>query len=416
MLRTQARLACLANPIGVLVSIVILSTGAALADGKITGKVTAADGAPLRDVRIILTPEKEGGGRLASKTNKKGEYFFGLVPKGRYTLVVEGTDLVPHSIKIRVYDTEKRQEVDTFQGAPSQKPHPFDIDISLDVTYDLVLGDADKAPAALAKREAEMRVAAQKVPDLLRAGDYDAALTHIDEALKIKPDDAELHYFKGYALFRKKEYGPAKNEITRALELNPSQVGGHFLLGGILSELGQKAEALGEFERELAGNTDQVGKINSLVNVGLINRELGNKEKAIEAFEKVIELDAKQSEAYSYLADLYLASGKPDKAAEVQARGKALGVEDPKAVFNLGANYWNSKEYEKAEASFRHAVEIDPSFALAWKSLGYALVNLGKPAEAAEALAKYLELSPQATDAEDVKEMIDAIGKDRQAR
>ena len=48
---------------------------------------------------------------------------------------------------------------------------------------------------------------------------------------------------------------------------------------------------------------------------------------------------------------------------------------------------------------------------LAWKSLGYALVNLGKAPEAVAALRKYLELAPKAEDEKEVKEMIDMLAK-----
>jgi tetratricopeptide (TPR) repeat protein len=393
--------------VGVL--LMTASVSSLLADGKIVGRVTGPDGAPLPDIHIVLVPQQAGKGRLTSKTNKKGDYFFGLVNRGRYTIETEGTTLAVYSIKLSVFDKEKHKESQGFQGAPPATPVAFDVDIDLEVTYDLVIGDPEQSPAARARRAEAARAAAVQIPALLTSGDYDGAIARADEALATKSDDSQLHYYRGYALFRKKDFAHAKDSIQRALELNSSQVGAHFLMGGILSELGQKADAIGEFEKEIAGKTDQVGLINSYINLGLIHRELGHREKAIEAFEKVVELDPKQAEAYSYLSDLYLASGKPEKAAEVQAKSRGLGLEDPKSAFNIGANYWNNKDFVKAEAAFRHAVELDPKFGLAWKSLGYALVNLGKTTEAADALGKYLELTPKAEDAKDVREMIDAI-------
>jgi len=404
--------------------LLVAAAAPALADGKVTGKVASPEGAPLAEIHIVLTPQSKTASRLTTKSSKKGTYLFGFVPTGQYSLSIEGTPLAVYKIKVHVADTVKHQDILNYEGPPPEKPTVFNVDTPLDVTYDLVLGDAEKSPAALAAKEAQGRAAAQEVPSMLASGDYTGALARLDEALKTQPDSPDLLYFRGYALFRAKKLDEAKAAIAHCLELKPSQVGAHFVLGGILKEQGDAQQALAEFRKELQNNTDKVGQINSYINIGLIQREAAEKlrekdrehanaaaTEAIAAFQKVIELEEKQPEAYSYLADLYLSSGQAEKAAEVQSKSRELGLEDPKAVFNLGANFWNNKDYVKAEASFRHAVDLDPSFALAWKSLGYALVNLGKASDAVAALRKYLELAPKPEDEKEVKEMIDTLAK-----
>jgi len=404
----------------VLLSFLLPATVAtAFADGKVSGRVTSPEGAPLADIKIVLVSEGKGSPQekgshvhLPGKTNKDGKYLFGIVPKGTYTLSIEGTDLVPYSIKLVVYDTDKRQNVVDYQGPAPTTPQTFDVDADINVTYDLVIGDASKSPVALAKKADEAKLRAQEVPGLLQSGDLKGALTRIDEALAASPQDATLHYLRGYTLFRLGDFDPAKSSLQRSLELNPTQPGAHFVLGGALSKLGQKEAAIAEFEKELAnGQIDEATKINCYINIGLTQREMGKAEAAIAAFEKVIELDGKQAEAYAHLNELYIATGRPEKAAEVQAKAKAAGAEDPNAVFNIGANYWNHKEYAKAAEYFRHAVELDPKFALAWKNLGYTYVNLGNSQEATEALKKYLDLAPGAEDAKDVKELIATLAR-----
>ena len=65
----------------------------------------------------------------------------------------------------------------------------------------------------------------------------------------------------------------------------------------------------------------------------------------------------------------------------------------------------------KAAEYFRRATELDPNFALAWKNLGYADVNLGNTQEATNALKKYLTLEPKAEDAQEVQELIAALNR-----
>ncbi len=381
---------------------------AALADGAISGRVLAPEGTVLTEIRAVLLPQDAKLGKRTINLKKKGDYFFAMVPDGRYTLALEGTTLVPHSIHLIVYDNEKHKELVNYDGPAPTEPQAFDINLNLKVTYDLTIGPAEKSPAAM--QAAQQALGA--VPALIQSGDYQGAIAKIDAALAGKPDDPSAHYLKALALFKLKDFPPAQTEIQKTLALNPGQQGGHWLAGAILASLGKKDEAIAEFRLEIASEqADPATRLNAWINIGLIERERGNKEAAIAAFEKVIELDSSQSEAYSYLAELYLATGKPEKAAEVEAKSKAVGAEDPNALYNLGASFWNSKEFEKAEAYFRRATELDPKFALAWKNLGYASVRLGKTDEAVTALGKYLELSPGAPDAKDVREMIDALKK-----
>ena len=126
----------------------LLSGRVALAEGAVSGRVSAPEGTKLADIKIVLNPEKARSGRLTVHPSKKGEFFFGIVPQGTWTLTVEGTDLAPNAIKVLVYDNEKRKEVLNYQGPPPNPPQVFDVGLSLKVTYDLTLGPPVKAAPA----------------------------------------------------------------------------------------------------------------------------------------------------------------------------------------------------------------------------------------------------------------------------
>src|SRR5882672_8282450 len=83
-----------------LFSLLVASVRPAIADGAVSGHVTAPEGTKLEDVRIVLVPESARSGRLTVKVGKKNDFYFGIVPQGTWTLTVEGTDLVPASIKV----------------------------------------------------------------------------------------------------------------------------------------------------------------------------------------------------------------------------------------------------------------------------------------------------------------------------
>ena len=378
----------------------------ALAEGAVSGRVTAPEGTNFKDIKVALVPMEGRLSRRSIKLGKAGEFYFGMVPDGRYTLALEGTTLVPHSLKILIVDTEARKELLNFEGPAPSEPTPIDVNIKLKVTYDMTIGPASKSPAAV--RAAQDALVA--VPGLIQAGDFPAALQRIETALETTPDDATANYYRAFVLFKMKNYDGALPAIDRCLQLDPAQASGQWLRGAILASAGRKQEALDAFRKETdSAAAEPATRLNAWINIGLIQRELGNRDGAIAAFEKVVELDSTQSEAYSYLADLYLAVGKPEKAAEIEARSRAVGAEDATALFNLGANYWNKKEFAKAEEYFRRATEVDPKFAMAWKNLGFALVNMGRTAEAAGALNRYLELEPGAPDRSEIQQMLEAL-------
>ncbi len=81
-----------------------------------------------------------------------------------------------------------------------------------------------------------------------------------------------------------------------------------------------------------------------------------------------------------------------DKA--IQAFDRAIEL-DPKLALawnNKGLAFLYLGENDKAIQAFDKVIELDPKLALAWSTKGLALAALGRPAEAEEASAKAREL------------------------
>ena len=68
---------------------------------------------------------------------------------------------------------------------------------------------------------------------------------------------------------------------------------------------------------------------------------------------------------------------------------------DAEAYYNMGAVYYNDKKYDDAKAQFNKAIEIYPAFAEAYYSIGvvyYAEANYDK---ATEAFSKAIQIDPR---------------------
>lgn len=79
----------------------------------------------------------------------------------------------------------------------------------------------------------------------IEAKQFDAALNTLDQALRLKPDDAEAYALGGYALLGKRLPDNARTAFRRAIDRRPDLADAYFGLGYALEELGDPEGALG---------------------------------------------------------------------------------------------------------------------------------------------------------------------------
>jgi tetratricopeptide (TPR) repeat protein len=101
-------------------------------------------------------------------------------------------------------------------------------------------------------------------------------------------------------------------------------------------------------------------------------------------------------------------------AEAIEAYDKALALE-PKNVNVLvdqGTCYRGSGKFDKAVEQYRKAIKIDPGFPNAHRNLGVVLsADLHKNKEGIKEFQRYLEILPNAPDAESIKQSIRELSK-----
>ncbi len=172
--------------------------------------------------------------------------------------------------------------------------------------------------------------------------------------------------------------------------------------------LGEKkyAEARAEYEKALAilPNSAPLWK-----GVAQTYHAEGNTAKAEESLRKVVQLEPGNTEAQILLADNLVSQGKT-------AEGKAIldglapgAVRDPAVYTSLAIVFMNKSKPEEARAYMTKAIDLDPALADSYYYRGLASVQAKKNAEAKADFAKYLELAPNGSQANEVKEMLQAL-------
>lgn len=149
----------------------------------------------------------------------------------------------------------------------------------------------------------------------------------------------------------------------------------------------------GGAEKPAAASSTALSAADALVRTGLQQRDAGDDAQARVTFENVLELDPDNVYAHYNLGLLAQEAGEEDAAVEQYDAALATDPEFAPALYNKGI-VLESTDLDTAVGLYRRALAADPQLAAAHMRLGFALLHLGRSAEAEEHLATGIELDP----------------------
>lgn len=169
--------------------------------------------------------------------------------------------------------------------------------------------------------------------------------------------------------------------------------------GAQLANSGDYAGALVKFNDALKAKPDLTA---AQIAIAKISAKMKDWPKAIEAANKVLEIDDEDTDMWAVLAQAYNATGDKAKAAAAEAKlPKNAGQ-----LFNDAAKLINQNKDSEAEKLLKQAIAADEKMAVAYYELGMIYVRSGNAAEAKANLEKYLSIDPNGKDAATAKEML----------
>ena len=125
----------------------------------------------------------------------------------------------------------------------------------------------------------------------------------------------------------------------------------------------------------------------------------GNYEKAIESFDKVTDIDPKNSDAWDAKG---LALGSWERKTEAKKCfdiSKQLKQDKIAQLIDKGKNSIIEAKYDEAVKSLDNATDIDPKNSDAWYYKGLSFYNLQRYLEAVKSLDKATDIDPKNGDA-----------------
>ena len=224
-----------------------------------------------------------------------------------------------------------------------------------------------------------------------RNGDCTAAVPHFDKAGKLL--DSQLDALHAYAtcLARLKRLDEAAAVLQRALALRPDDPQERHLLASV-QIMGQKPkDALATLRPLLdAGNPTA----DTLQLVSSAAEDAGDTPQAVSTLRQAILLDPRNVSLYLDFANISFAHESFQVGIDVISEGMLLQPRAAQLYVARGVLYVQLAQYDKAEADFEKAYELDPHQSLSTAAQGLAAVQANDLDHALASIQSKLERKP----------------------
>lgn len=191
---------------------------------------------------------------------------------------------------------------------------------------------------------------------------FDEALEHLQQALKVDPESARAHFQAGRCYEKKYLMDEAAEAYQRAISIKPDFKDAHFALGALC-------------------------------------RTLGDHEKAITHLRKTVEIDPSESEAYYIMGMVLVALKRWEEAIPPLSQAVSLAPDNAFAHYTLGKACLGAEKLEQAITCFRQSLELNPRDTKARTALGRCFFQLNEMTRAKRQFEKVVEENPKEAEA-----------------
>lgn len=249
--------------------------------GTVKGVVIDKDGKPIAGATIELVGTQTGT-KYTLKTNSKGAFYSVGIGLGTYraTLFINGQEVDSHG-NVVVEATGER-------------------DIPFDLAKDAAMAaEQNKASAAAQQQNTKIKnlnATLKQAKELEGAGNYDQAVTLLQQATQVDPNQDLVWAYLGDAQRGAKKYTDAIESYQKALAIKPTSGDYMGQLADAYAKAGQTDKAIEQYAA--AAQADPTHAAQYYYNEGAVLTNTGKIDDAVAAFDKAIQLDPTRADAY----------------------------------------------------------------------------------------------------------------------
>lgn len=229
-----------------------------------------------------------------------------------------------------------------------------------------------------------------------RSGQRNRQYTEKDDLKTLLPLQSQL--LDGVARFQSGDFPGAEKTIRAVISASPSFILAYTHLASMYKEMGKSNAAVQVLEQGLEKNP---GDILLLAKLGIVLADSGNWQRAIPILELCVRKEDFDPEKFNFLGIAYYQGGDFAKALQNYDRALELDRNNAAVYSNIGGVHLalflrNRQEHElvQTERNFKKALEIDPKLFSACNGLGVTYRKTGRNAEAIAYWRKALAIKP----------------------
>ncbi|MBR8833832.1 MAG: tetratricopeptide repeat protein [Stigonema ocellatum SAG 48.90 = DSM 106950] len=216
-------------------------------------------------------------------------------------------------------------------------------------------------------RNADLNLLYVKLGDeCFEKGQYDAAITTYNEALRLNSEDANTHYKRGNARYQLGDYEGAIEDYTQAITINPNYAGAYHKSGHARYQLGDYEGAIEDYTQAIRINPYDAVAYGDRADTRIL---IGDHQGAIEDYTQAIKINPHND---------YVDSKKPsqieDKEGTIEGFTQLIKMSpnDVDAYKNRGNARYDQGDYQGAIEDYTQAIKINPNDADAYYNRGNA--------------------------------------------
>ena len=225
----------------------------------------------------------------------------------------------------------------------------------------------------------------------LKNGEVEDAISDLNKAIKLNPENAVTYFSRGKAYFKKGDPEKAISDYDKAIELNPGYTDVYFSRGYYYQTIGEYGKAISDYNKVISIRPRNAHAYNYRGSAYFIKEEY---QKAFTDFNKAIELNPGFAAAYQNRGSVYYRMGKQHKAIFDYNRSITLNPNLAASYQDRGSIYFNQDRFDEAISDYCKALELNPEDPVTYNNRGIAYFAREQYQKAFDDFNKVIELNP----------------------
>jgi len=236
----------------------------------------------------------------------------------------------------------------------------------------------------------------EQAKQLHQQGELAEALQLYESVLHTEPAHADALHFSGVIAYQRKNYPLAEQLMQRSITENPDNAFYYSNLGMLYKDLGKSQLAVDYQQKAIRLKPDYP---EALLNLGSALVELKQLESAADCFQKALAYRPNYVEAHDNLGTTCMLRYQYDAAIACFKTALAINPNYIPSYLNLAAVHISIKQFDVVVENSLKALERDVDCASAYYYLGAACVEQNRFPEADQFLRRSIELDPENSNA-----------------